>query len=700
MSQISKGSNENSAIEPNSGSSSESSASSRGSCYTSGNSTGSARGNSGSTATGSSNSNSTRSSQRTSSNVIADNSENDGHSSSQSLVTTTEQTCDNRTVAISCPSKVADDKPHPYDEDSGHSSRAPKCASTLPRFQTKPSELEKQQNQDTQNESSQVLTKPGQFSASEKQSKSATNPSSPYSIIHHPTLANEEIREADEEEDDDEKRPQETSRLASKPMPSPSPSVLLIESKNEKYATTSSSNTRSEPISGLRRTHFSKSASGGRLVNRHLGGNICDCLAQNCDEKEHSNRKHFIENYCTSRTTKLPPLNSMLTFNINTPLTRLNECDAITRRLLSSPIRASNVTENPCRHAQISEVGNSRRASLGTSALSDQVFLYSANQFDSLESPGNNADESDEEVVDQDNQQAAGRSSIDDANFKGGDDVKLKQSQGRSLSVCDEETFKPRFRNTGPNHFSSLNRAISLACESGTSKRLLTIIPLFGCDIETLKQFGKLGLILPPSIDSAVDYLLYNGLNAVGIFRKSGVKSRILTLRQRFETNQDVKIDELNKNNEFSIYDVADLVKMWFRELKPGPLMTKELILIISNFFQKGMTSVPDHECGTSSQQDSLSLLNKDSLGEERQSEPCLKTRVESVISPTHRALFSKALRLLARISSQSGTNQMTSQNLAICLTPSLCASESDQTSIMTAQKALEYCIDNYRILF
>lgn len=57
----------------------------------------------------------------------------------------------------------------------------------------------------------------------------------------------------------------------------------------------------------------------------------------------------------------------------------------------------------------------------------------------------------------------------------------------------------------------------------------------------------------------------------VGLFRKSGVKSRIQALRQMNETCAD----GVNYEGQ-SAYDVADMLKQYFRDL-PEPLMTSKL---------------------------------------------------------------------------------------------------------------------------
>lgn len=62
-----------------------------------------------------------------------------------------------------------------------------------------------------------------------------------------------------------------------------------------------------------------------------------------------------------------------------------------------------------------------------------------------------------------------------------------------------------------------------------------------------------------------------SSLSQVGLFRKSGVKSRIQALRQQCELTPDSVSYE-----DQSAYDVADMVKQFFRDL-PEPLLTSKL---------------------------------------------------------------------------------------------------------------------------
>lgn len=67
-----------------------------------------------------------------------------------------------------------------------------------------------------------------------------------------------------------------------------------------------------------------------------------------------------------------------------------------------------------------------------------------------------------------------------------------------------------------------------------------------------------------------MQWLHENASDQVGIFRKSGVKSRIHILRNRIESNSVVDYSEQQ------CYDVADMLKQYFREL-PETLLTAKL---------------------------------------------------------------------------------------------------------------------------
>ncbi|KAE8583999.1 hypothetical protein XENTR_v10020780 [Xenopus tropicalis] len=147
----------------------------------------------------------------------------------------------------------------------------------------------------------------------------------------------------------------------------------------------------------------------------------------------------------------------------------------------------------------------------------------------------------------------------------------------------------------------------------------------------------RTGQPLPQSIQQAMRYIRSQCLDQVGIFRKSGVKSRIQALRQMNESSPD-HVSYVGQ----SAYDVADLLKQYFRDL-PEPIFTSKLTDTFLQIYQY----VPKEQRLRAVQ--AAILLMPDE----------------------NREVLQTLLYFLSDISSAQ-INQMTPGNLAVCLAPSL----------------------------
>ncbi|XP_077421754.1 stAR-related lipid transfer protein 13 isoform X3 [Vanacampus margaritifer] len=146
------------------------------------------------------------------------------------------------------------------------------------------------------------------------------------------------------------------------------------------------------------------------------------------------------------------------------------------------------------------------------------------------------------------------------------------------------------------------------------------------------------GQPLPLGLQQALRYLRSQCLDQVGLFRKSGVKSRIQALRQLNESSPDnVKYDEQ------SAYDVADMVKQFFRDL-PEPLLTSKLGETFLHIYQ---------------------YVPKDQRLQAVQAAIML-------MSDENREVLQTLLCFLSDVTSSVEENQMTPMNIAVCLAPSL----------------------------
>ncbi|TRY87586.1 hypothetical protein DNTS_005977, partial [Danionella cerebrum] len=139
----------------------------------------------------------------------------------------------------------------------------------------------------------------------------------------------------------------------------------------------------------------------------------------------------------------------------------------------------------------------------------------------------------------------------------------------------------------------------------------------------------RFGQPLPIGLQQALRFLRSQCLDQVGLFRKSGVKSRILTVRQMIENSPD----DVNYEDQ-SAYDVADMVKQFFRDL-PEPLLTSKLDVPKEQRLQAVQAAI-------------------------------------MLMSDENREVLQTLLCFLSDVTSSVQENQMTPMNLAVCLAPSL----------------------------
>lgn len=103
----------------------------------------------------------------------------------------------------------------------------------------------------------------------------------------------------------------------------------------------------------------------------------------------------------------------------------------------------------------------------------------------------------------------------------------------------------------------------------------------------------RTGEALPHPILAALHYLRQSALDQVGLFRKSGVRSRIAKLKEACEawncspclSEQQQQQQQAVDFDQYQPYDVADMVKQYFREL-PEALMTNKLSETFVTIFQ------------------------------------------------------------------------------------------------------------------
>ncbi|CAH1153716.1 unnamed protein product [Phaedon cochleariae] len=149
--------------------------------------------------------------------------------------------------------------------------------------------------------------------------------------------------------------------------------------------------------------------------------------------------------------------------------------------------------------------------------------------------------------------------------------------------------------------------------------------------------FQRTGRVLPRQIEEAMRWLQENSTDDVGIFRKPGVRSRIQHLHDKVESN--IGIDYSDQQ----CYDVADMVKQYYREL-PEVLLTTKLSETFILIFQY----VP--------------------VNLRRESVLCAIL----LLPDEHMEVLQSLLHFLLVIAKNSQVNQMNENNLAMCFAPTL----------------------------
>uniref|UniRef100_A0A8C5QBE5 StAR-related lipid transfer protein 13 n=1 Tax=Leptobrachium leishanense TaxID=445787 RepID=A0A8C5QBE5_9ANUR len=153
-----------------------------------------------------------------------------------------------------------------------------------------------------------------------------------------------------------------------------------------------------------------------------------------------------------------------------------------------------------------------------------------------------------------------------------------------------------------------------------------------------LLNVQRTGHPLPKSIIQAMEYLRIHFLDQVGLFRKSGVKSRIQSLREMNESDSSF----VNYDGQ-SAFDVADMVKQYFRDL-PEPIFSSKLCESFLHIYQ--YLPKDQHFCAV---QAAILLLPDES-----------------------REALRILLSFLRDVVACASENQMTPTNIAVCLAPSL----------------------------
>ncbi|GMT20021.1 hypothetical protein PFISCL1PPCAC_11318, partial [Pristionchus fissidentatus] len=209
--------------------------------------------------------------------------------------------------------------------------------------------------------------------------------------------------------------------------------------------------------------------------------------------------------------------------------------------------------------------------------------------------------------------------------------------RGEMINIEDESTGSQSSRM-----FSASVQKLFKRITNGEARTVKDSHAIFGVALSDIRR--RYGTCIPHCISEIIRYLRVHSPEAVGIFRKNGVKSRINELKAMTDTEKEGDIFQDEQALTASqVHDVADLLKQYLREL-PDPLMTTRLSKTFANVFEY----LPE-------------------------SERLTNLRYALVLLPAeNREALQTLLFFLHEVAAHSATNNMSADNIAVCLTPSL----------------------------
>ncbi|KAM9358599.1 arf-GAP with Rho-GAP domain, ANK repeat and PH domain-containing protein 1 [Symphorus nematophorus] len=182
---------------------------------------------------------------------------------------------------------------------------------------------------------------------------------------------------------------------------------------------------------------------------------------------------------------------------------------------------------------------------------------------------------------------------------------------------------------------------------------------------DTLSQQQLTETDIPVIVHSCIGYITQCGLTSEGIYRKSGVNSRVAALCERFR--HDARSLRL-REGEHQVDDVSNTLKRFFRELKEGLFTSEDASTWLS-------TAVIQDESMKISQYQML--LNK--------------------LPHVNKATLQALINHLYCVQRFSELNQMNLHNLAIVFGPTLFQTDGKD---YTAGRAIEDLIQHYTLIF
>ncbi|XP_029030009.1 rho GTPase-activating protein 1 [Betta splendens] len=208
-------------------------------------------------------------------------------------------------------------------------------------------------------------------------------------------------------------------------------------------------------------------------------------------------------------------------------------------------------------------------------------------------------------------------------------------SELEDVVKCDQLIIPTRVREYDNKLRASLKPAAQPPMSPPSSPPLPNQV--FGVPLTLLRQRSADGDLVPVVMTDTISFLLDQGLEIEGIFRRSANVTLVKEVQRKYNSGEPVNFREME-----DVHLAAVILKTFLREL-PEPLLTYQLYNDIVNF-------------ATVSSEIQASVM---------------RSLVESLPEENYASL-QYLITFLAKVSANSGVNKMTNSNLAVVFGPNL----------------------------
>ncbi|GAM17457.1 hypothetical protein SAMD00019534_006320, partial [Acytostelium subglobosum LB1] len=191
--------------------------------------------------------------------------------------------------------------------------------------------------------------------------------------------------------------------------------------------------------------------------------------------------------------------------------------------------------------------------------------------------------------------------------------------------------------------------------------------PIFGVPLEQVVNRPDNNSDIPVLFVKGFEYLETRALHVEGIFRLSGANSQIKSMKQCFDSGEDINLNDCE-----DVHTVAGLLKLYLREL-PEPLFPFDTY---PSFIEIAKSDMPREE-----KIESLKLLI-------------------SLLPPANRALTRQLFHFLDKVLQNAHINKMTAVNLSIVFAPNLLKTQDTNVMAVVADAqhvilVVQYLLEN-----